>query len=232
MGRKPKDLPGESNPIVELAAWLREQRARTGMTYAQLGERLECNKSTLSRATNGIELPSLELVERFAMACGADVSVGQRLHRKALRELRIRQLLGKEVPMRPDMVVTPTDLWNALVSVYALSGLTYRRAEAKAKRLAEQGVLERPISRATFHNFVTRRTPLTRRIMLAVLAVSDVPQEEWMHWESAWRCARMDFVREAAREGSPAARDYLTHQREHLPRLWGVSWSRGVPWSD
>ncbi|MEV6547674.1 helix-turn-helix transcriptional regulator [Streptomyces sp. NPDC051597] len=225
MGRRTKDLPEGSSPLVELAAWLREQRERTGLTYAQLAERLECNKSTLSRAANGTELPSLNMVERFAMACGADVSTGRRLHRQCLRELRIRRMLREEVPMRPDMVVTPTDLWNALVSVYALSGLTYRKAEAKAKRLAGQGVLARPISRGTFHNFVTRQTPLTRRIMLAVIAVSDVPQEEWIHWESAWRSARMEFVREAAREGSPAALDYLTHQREHLPKIWGVPWN-------
>ncbi|MCX0246585.1 hypothetical protein [Streptomyces drozdowiczii] len=134
-------------------------------------------------------------------------------------------MLREEKPKRPDMVVTPTDLWNALVSVYALSGLTYRKAEQKAKHLAEQGVLAHPISRASFHNFVTRRTPLTRRIMLAVIAVSDVPQDEWIFWESAWRSARMEFVRSAARDGSPAAREYLEQQREHLPKVWGIPWN-------
>ncbi|WP_328410776.1 helix-turn-helix domain-containing protein [Streptomyces violaceus] len=225
MGRKLRELPEQPSPLVELARWLREQRQRTGLTYAQLAERLEVNKSTLSRAVSGTTLPSLKMVEEIARACGADVNAGRRLHRKGLWELRIRQMLQGEKRTPRDMVVTPADLWNALVSQYALSGLTYRKAEEKAKRLAAQGVIEQPISRSTFHNFVTRRASPTRTIMFAVLAVSDVPQEEWPQWESAWRIARMENVRQAARDGSPAAREYLGREPERLLKPYGIPWS-------
>lgn len=77
MGRKLRELPEQPSPLVELARWLREQRQRTGLTYAQLAERLEVNKSTLSRAVSGTTLPSLKMVEEIARACGADVNMRQ-----------------------------------------------------------------------------------------------------------------------------------------------------------
>ncbi|MFH9988170.1 helix-turn-helix domain-containing protein [Streptomyces luteogriseus] len=225
MGRKPKELPGEDSPLVGLANWLREQRERSGLTYTELAERLDYNKSTLSRAVSGTELPSLAVVERFTMACGGDLKTARRLHWQCLREFRVKRMLQEEAPIHRDKVITPTDLWSALVGTYALSGLSYRSAEEKAKRLHEQGILAQPIGRSSFHNFVKRSTPLTRTIMLAVIAVSDVPQSEWPLWESAWRNARLEFVRAAAREGSPAGEEFLRQQREHLPKIWGLPWN-------
>ena len=56
----------------ELVRPLRDRRMELGLTQAQLGRRVGCDRSRVSRVLSGREVPPLRLVEEIARALGAD----------------------------------------------------------------------------------------------------------------------------------------------------------------
>jgi transcriptional regulator with XRE-family HTH domain len=70
MGRPERPLIRDGSPARELAASLRELRDRSGLTYDQLARRAKFSRSTLQEALAGRRLPTLQVVEAVARACG------------------------------------------------------------------------------------------------------------------------------------------------------------------
>jgi transcriptional regulator with XRE-family HTH domain len=87
-GRRDTPLP-TSGPAVPLAGRLRELRERSGFTYKELSARANYTSPALSKAANGKDLQSLDVVRAYALACGADqteVAEVEALYAKAKAE--------------------------------------------------------------------------------------------------------------------------------------------------
>lgn len=78
MARPEQRLVRDGTPLRELAFWLRDVRAGSGLTYARLAARSGYSVSTLQEAAAGRRLPTLAVTLAFAQACGADQEAWQR----------------------------------------------------------------------------------------------------------------------------------------------------------
>ncbi|MFF4909991.1 helix-turn-helix domain-containing protein [Streptomyces sp. NPDC001260] len=87
MARPEQDLVRDGTPLRELAFWLRDLRAGSGLTYARLAARSGYSISTLQEAAAGRRLPTLAVTLAFARACGADQEAWQRYWTQVRRAL-------------------------------------------------------------------------------------------------------------------------------------------------
>jgi tetratricopeptide (TPR) repeat protein len=75
VGRPERGLPGEDNPLIQLARRLRAVRDAAGQpSYRQLSAATHFSAATLARAASGQVLPSLEVTLAYVAGCGADGS--------------------------------------------------------------------------------------------------------------------------------------------------------------
>jgi len=66
-------LPAECEPVLRaLVRPLRHRMSQLGWSQEQLGARLGCDRSRVSRALSGREVPPQHLIEQIAKAIGAD----------------------------------------------------------------------------------------------------------------------------------------------------------------
>lgn len=72
MPRHEKPIDG-IGPNALFALDLRVLRHKTGMTYRDLSKRAHVSPSALSRAANGKNWPTWEIVQAYVHACGGDV---------------------------------------------------------------------------------------------------------------------------------------------------------------
>ncbi|MEU0688346.1 helix-turn-helix domain-containing protein [Streptomyces uncialis] len=87
MGRKEKPVVDKGNRfLVDLALWLRAEKARTGKSYRELAELADRHPTTLQRAASGNRVPRLPVVMAFAKACDAPPEEARRLWRDAQYE--------------------------------------------------------------------------------------------------------------------------------------------------
>ncbi|MGQ4388378.1 helix-turn-helix domain-containing protein [Streptomyces sp. SAS_270] len=95
-------MPTGDDEVEELAALLRQLKARTDRSYGSLARRLNMNTSTLHRYCAGEAVP-LEFapLERFAALCGASSDERLELHRRWIPAVAARQ--------RPRQGETPAD---------------------------------------------------------------------------------------------------------------------------
>ncbi|MFJ9855507.1 multiprotein-bridging factor 1 family protein [Streptomyces sp. NPDC101150] len=84
MGRRDKPLADCEESLKHLALWLRAQRQRAGLTYAQLAEQTDYHATTLQRAADGQRVPAAPVVRAYAKARRASEQEAQQLHRKAM----------------------------------------------------------------------------------------------------------------------------------------------------
>ncbi|MFB6931397.1 helix-turn-helix domain-containing protein [Streptomyces chartreusis] len=186
MGRpeKPLDYSGQRNvALLALASWLRERRQEAGLRYTELAERTQdgehpCSVTTLQRAASGNTIPRLPVVEAYARACGASVT----LARSYWSEARSRARRGPAVVPRPRLINTSAELRLALQAAYARAGYIPLR---EMERRARHGRLPT----TTVSRMLKGETMLSRRQLLAFLDVCGVPEKEHDDWLDAWQRA-------------------------------------------
>ena len=91
------DWAGEgdgSDALDELARWLRDAVARTGLTHEALAGRLWRDRTAISQAMLGLMLPPLPLTEAIAEGCGTDTMTARRLWAAAREPGRQALLAG------------------------------------------------------------------------------------------------------------------------------------------
>jgi transcriptional regulator with XRE-family HTH domain len=187
MGRREAPVRASSKAMSELALWLRSERSRSGLTYAQLASRTGISAPTLSRATKGGRLPTQTVVEAFARGCGADVRKATALWRRA-RYANERS--GREEPA----LVLPEYVHNFVQLHAAVRGLYQRVGSPPLRRLeattpGQHGRLPHSsVSRMLRGQAIPRR-----ELLLAfVQACATIAHVEIGVWEAAWDRANED----------------------------------------
>ncbi|WP_438455909.1 helix-turn-helix domain-containing protein [Vreelandella venusta] len=71
-------------PEFELAAMLISMRQRAGLTQEELAKRLHTQKSNISRLERGDSNPGWKTLQRYADACGFELSVQAQRHKTAI----------------------------------------------------------------------------------------------------------------------------------------------------
>ncbi|MEU5873445.1 tetratricopeptide repeat protein [Glycomyces sp. NPDC047369] len=88
MGRPEQPIDPGRGPLEQFAQRLRELRAAApGSTYRAMAARAHYSASTLARAASGREMPSLEVVQAYASACGADPEAWERRWHRLQRDV-------------------------------------------------------------------------------------------------------------------------------------------------
>lgn len=101
MGRKQAPLERDGSPRREFAFWLRDLRARSGLTYEQLARSSNYAISTMQDAAAGQRLPTLAVTRAFVRACGDDEEIWERYWNQ------IRRILDPDTPEDVSRSVEP-----------------------------------------------------------------------------------------------------------------------------
>ena len=187
-----RQLPAECAPVLRaLVRPLHDQMEEQGLSQARLGIQLGCDRSRVSRALSGREVPPLHLVEQIAEALGADVDQARRrwIHADAIRR-KTRACEAGGGP--PDGLYTYTDLLRALRDLMRGRGVTQRELTRRDHRLRRSTV------GAVLRGERAARPGMVIAIVRAC-GVNDAPEQAWA---TAWW-----------RLGQP-------HQEERRRRRW------------
>lgn len=175
----------QSRPVRELALWLRSQRKRSGMTYAQLAAHTGYSTSSLSRAASGERLPSSTVVEAFAQGCGGDPRKAAALWRRARYTTYRKADDEGTVAMLPDYIRSFAQLRAAVLELY-------RRAGSPSLRQLEATAVGRfgGLPRSSVSRLLRGQSIPSRDLLIAfVRACSVTDGVETGVWESAWERA-------------------------------------------
>ncbi|MCX4792624.1 helix-turn-helix domain-containing protein [Streptomyces sp. NBC_01221] len=180
MGRPEKEIATTNAALRHLAEWLRDQRARAGLSYRELANRAGLHATTLQRVASGSSVPQLMPVLAYARGCDAQPEEARRLWQRARRE-HVRTQHGRQPAPAPAFVRDFADLSAALRGLY-------ERACAPSLRIMERraggfGALPR----SSAHRIVNKQTvPHSLQQFQAFLRACEVPVEQWKEWEDAW----------------------------------------------
>ncbi|WP_405689410.1 RNA polymerase sigma factor [Streptomyces sp. NBC_00057] len=204
MGRPEKDIPYPNSALGKLATHLRLQRARMGLAYSQLEALTQVNASNLSRAANGITLPTLEVVLAYDHACGGGTGNVRELWEMAQAEKR-RRTHGPTVSApRLDLVRDRADLSAVLVRAYKQCGSPSMRV--MEQRANTRGREFGPLSRSSAHRIVNRQTvPTTLHQLHSFLHACGIPDAEFAPWTQAWKRAQGQQHVERSEKKAPAS---------------------------
>lgn len=173
-------VPDLSLAMGMLAAPLRAQLAARGMTQAHLASRLWCDRSRVSRALSGREMPSRDLVERISEHLGADVDATRRRWQEVDR-IR-RQIRGE----RAEGGWPPEDLGSYADLLRALAGLVRERG------LSQRELIRRDRSctlrRSTVGAVLRGQRSASRDVVSAMVRACGVDDPECLAaWDEAWQ---------------------------------------------
>jgi len=101
MGRPQSPLERDGSPRREFAFWLRDLRARSGLTYEQLARVSNYATSTMQDAAAGQRLPTLPVVRAFVRACGDDEAKWETYW------TQIRRIIDPDTPYDMSRAVEP-----------------------------------------------------------------------------------------------------------------------------
>ncbi|WP_128429447.1 helix-turn-helix domain-containing protein [Streptomyces cyaneus] len=115
MGRPEADLDPGLGPVQRFAFELRNLRQEAGgITYRQMARQVEVSVSTLSRAANGEQLPSLPVALAYVRACGGDEEAWEERWREAVTEqARVSDLVVDESVPSPYRGLARFDVGDA-----------------------------------------------------------------------------------------------------------------------
>ncbi len=198
-GRPEKPVANPNRAVGQLARCLQEERARKGLTYAQLASHTADSTTALQRADSGTTVPSLHLALAYARACGLSPGEVRRLWQEARREdCRSKRRTRTGPAPRLELVREPAELSAALVDRWERNGAPpVRTMEARA----EAG----GISRSSAHRIVSQQMiPRSHQQLQAFLASCEVPESEWPAWTGAWNRAWQHRERERERLRQPS----------------------------
>ncbi|WP_310726885.1 helix-turn-helix domain-containing protein [Streptomyces sp. N2A] len=182
MGRAEKTITTTNEALRDLAQWLRDQRARAGLSYRALAERVGLHATTLQRVASGNSVPRLLPVLAYARGCDAQTGQARQLWHRARRE-HIR--LATQHSRQPAPVAA---LFRDFADLSAGLRELYERAGAPPLRTMEvraggYGALPR----SSAHRIVNKQTvPHSLNQFQAYLRACEVPRRQWKQWEEAW----------------------------------------------
>ncbi|WP_363325593.1 helix-turn-helix transcriptional regulator [uncultured Streptomyces sp.] len=184
MGRSEKEIDTASAALRDLAQWLRNQRARAGLTYRELADRAGMHATTLQRVASGNSVPRLVAVLAYARGCDASPAEARRLWQVARRQ-HVRSAAGAGRDRRP---VPPARLVRDFADLSAALQWMYEEACAPPLRIMEQRAGQfGALPRSSAHRIVTRQTvPHSLEQFLAFLRACEIPVSRWKDWEEAW----------------------------------------------
>ncbi|MGW4896311.1 helix-turn-helix domain-containing protein [Kitasatospora sp. NPDC004240] len=213
MGRRESVVAARTRQLESLALWLREQRRRSGLTYAAMAETTRYHPTMLSRAAGGGQVPSLRLVEEFATACGADLVRARQLWRAArLAEHNHRRRTAQqhdhgfgdlrsvmadyfdtEAAAHPDVIEDFAQLRRALVELRARHGQpSLRELEKRAGRRGDGAPV---LPRSTLSAVLRGRAVPGRRHVAALVRALGVSATLTAAWAGAWERASHNRTR-------------------------------------
>ncbi|MFC9748734.1 helix-turn-helix domain-containing protein [Streptomyces niveus] len=203
----------ESRSTRELALWLRSQRQRSGMTYAQLAAQTGFSASSLSRAASGERLPSSTVVEAFAQGCGGDPRKAAALWRRA-RYTAYKKAADDEgtVAMLPDYIRNFAQLHAAALELYRRAGSPPLR-QLEATGVGRYGGLPR----SSVSRLLRGQAIPSKDLLIAfVRACSVTDGVETGVWEGAWERANQAAVYERALRRGVSSGDLGEQLRSNL----------------
>ncbi|GAA1959698.1 helix-turn-helix domain-containing protein [Kitasatospora viridis] len=201
MGRPERPLDGLTQ-TGSLAQRLRSLRERAGLSYRQLAESTKYNASTYSRAASGSALPTLEVVELYALRCGADTPELRELRSLWRAAHRAREARPRTVPL--DLIRQPAELCDAMVALRSRVGRpSLRTLEQRAGGFGR-------LPHSSLSLVLRRRAMPGRALLEHFVRACGVPSAELDRWLKAW-----DRI-SASRISRPAATDLLLQYRDLL----------------
>ncbi|MFD5085012.1 helix-turn-helix domain-containing protein [Kitasatospora sp. NPDC058406] len=180
MGRPERPVTTRTKELTALAQYLRVLRQASGHTYTQLDSITGMRSTRLSRAASGDAVPTLEVVEAYALGCGAtkkEFTTARRLWRAARGA---ESTSPTERPTHITMINTPRDLWHAMVHLRQKVGRpSLRELEQRAGGL---GLLPR----STLSRVLRGLARPDREFLEHFVRACEVPPSEIKHWLEAW----------------------------------------------
>ncbi|MDX2692164.1 helix-turn-helix domain-containing protein [Streptomyces ipomoeae] len=176
MGRRENPIAPCDRELEKLVRYLRDHREKAKLTYKELAARSKPSASTLIRAASGEQMPRLETVRAYAVACGADPGEAERLWKRA----RYRAVRSDEVDApHPRYVRDFAALHVALVDLYQKDGARPPRELEDAS----EGVL----AHATVERFLRQEGGRpSREFVRAFASVCGAKGLALRDWEQAW----------------------------------------------
>ncbi|MFJ8142980.1 helix-turn-helix domain-containing protein [Streptomyces sp. NPDC096013] len=179
----------------ELALWLRSLRERSGLTYRRMAQLIEdariagqgCSAVTLSRADRGTVLPRRDVVEAYALVCGAsrrDARV--RWERAAQRADAVGG--GGEPPVvsrpghRPELVYHPAHLLEAMHRLRVDAGRPSLREMQRRARELDAG----PLPRSTLADVLGGLRMPSEELLVAYVRACGQHGDNVPLWRDAW----------------------------------------------
>ena len=164
-----------SDALDELARWLRDAVARTGLTHEALAGRLYRDRTAISQAMLGVMLPPLPLTEAIAEGCDADTMTARRLWAAAREAAAVRaRRAGEGRP--PVGLANHSGLCQALRAIVAHRRLSLRQLVD----LDDTAVLTRSMT-----SYVLRGQRCVT-YQVAILDVCQVSHEARAAWHAEW----------------------------------------------
>ncbi|WTX00972.1 helix-turn-helix domain-containing protein (plasmid) [Streptomycetaceae bacterium NBC_01309] len=187
MGRPESKIPGDG-PVADLARFLRTLRQQAGQTLRPMADRTTYSVSTLSRAANGLHVPSNDVLNEYVRLCD-----GGRRDQAEAHRLWVQARLHKARPRRPQprtctpvtAVTSPADLIAAMHDVRLdAGGPSLRDLEGRA------GKLRLVLPRSTVSDALRGASRLPSwRLLEAYVRACGVPENELWLWRTAWQRA-------------------------------------------
>jgi transcriptional regulator with XRE-family HTH domain len=135
--------PGSDTELWSLVKPMRVAMAELGLSQAQLAIRLGCDRSRVSRALSGRELPPRHLIVRIAQALGTDVAAAERRWARnaaRTRNARARTAASAAGGGPPPGLQTYADRRQALRDLLRLRGISQRELTRRDGRLRRSSV--------------------------------------------------------------------------------------------
>ncbi|MFF7393174.1 helix-turn-helix domain-containing protein [Streptomyces scabiei] len=178
----------------QLTEWLREQRKKAGITYAQMAERSTYSASALSRAASGKSLPQLSVVTAYAEACEADpsraIELWQQARHQQARASGQAATWGRRP--HPEYVRNYESLRRALIDLHLSTGaFSLREMELRTARKGNR------IPHSTLHSVLRKQAIPSRAFVEAFVRSCGANEGSISAWCAAWDRANRKRLREA-----------------------------------
>ena len=225
MGRPEKPIEPDG-PAATIAHTLRKLREDAGITYEELGKRVQYSKTALSTAANGRDFPSKDVTLAFAKGCQGDVTDVERLWDEVnasqgrpdrtvpvTRAAKRRQRRGE---VDPSTATTVLEFVAQMHRLKICAGeLSLRDIALRARKAG------RRLPRATLNDALRGdKLPRWRVVETFVIACGDEAALD--DWERAWQRIRLGSVVPDPFTGMFTARRPRT-------RIWRASASETPP---
>lgn len=180
MGRPRRPIAPCDDARRALLTWVHTLLDEWELTYRQLAQVSQYDRSWISRALSGRHMPPWRMIEQIATRCSADSDTAWELWTAAdaarQREHRTRTRRTKEYP--PANLSSYSKLIQALRNLVEGLGISQRELVQRD----ETGLLRR----STIGAVLSMRRSARRDVMIAIVRACGVPDAAVEHWAAAW----------------------------------------------